>query len=254
MKGTLLNQNLKILNNEGIQGRVNQSLIWKNDFEFVEVKSDEDLLKAEEQVKTAKKEKKSFQDKVKPFKQAIDEFKEKFISREKQGTKDIDSFITKQDKEIEKYKQQKLEEQREAKRKADEEAKRIADQLKKEEEDRIEKEKADSEKALEEIQNAEIPEEEKVEKIFELNERILDLQNVVVPSYEIKPEKVVLKKDEVKTKKVFSIKDEKDFIEWAILFNRELLKIEISKSAFNEWVKKEENQGHKFLESKEEIA
>ncbi|ATN94982.1 hypothetical protein [Leptospira phage LE3] len=250
----ILQNNLKVLNNEKIQEKINQALTYEVGYAFVEIKSDTDLLTAENLVKQVKKDKTSFLNKVKPFKQAVDDFKAKFLTREKQGEKSFNDFISKQDKEIEKYKQAKLEEQREAKRKADEEAKRISDELKKQEEDRISKEKADAEKQLEEVKSEDISEEEKVEKIFELNEKILDLESVIVPQVEIKPEKVVLKKDEIKTKKIFSIKDEKAFIEWAIQNNRELVTIQISKSAFNEWIKSEENQNHLFLEFTEEIV
>ena len=106
---------------------------------------------------------------------------------------------------------------------------------------------------LEAIKNSNASLADRSSEAVRIVEEINHLESVVVPEVEIVPEKVVLKKDEISVKKVFSISDEKSFIEWALKNDLSLLQISISKSAFNEWIKKPVNQGYAFIDSKEEI-
>ena len=244
---------LEVLKTPDIDQRIESDLTINADYNFVSVSNDEELAKAEEEIKQAKSDQKNLVNKIKPLKQAIDDFKAKFLSKEKIESAKVETFGKTQETEISKYKTAKLEEQRKAKAEAERKAKEEADRIRREEETRVEEERKRKQAELEALKTSEGTAEDKLEKAFALTDKIQSLENVVVPEVEIKPEKVVLKKDEVKTKKVFSIIDEPAFIEWALQNDRSVLQISISKSAFNEWVKQDKNQLNEYITFKEEV-
>lgn len=244
---------LQILKSPDIDQAIESELTLKDEYTFVSVTNEAQLLEAEAEIKKAKADQKLVVSKIKPLKEAIDNFKAKFLSKEKIETAKVEKFVSLQEAEIKKFKAQKLEEQRKAKEEAERKAKEEAERIRKEQEAKLEEERKAKQAELEALKTSEGTAEEKLKKAFELTDKINDLGTVVIPEIEVKAEKVVLKKDEVKTKKIFSISNEAAFIEWAIQNNRKLLEISISKSAFNEWIKLEANQSYSFLSSKEEI-
>lgn len=97
------------------------------------------------------------------------------------------------------------------------------------------------------IQNTPAPASEKAEKLDILEKSVTVTVENVIPT-QIRPEeKVFLKKDEIKGKEVFSIKDEQAFIEWAILNDRSLLKIEIKKADVKKFLSVKKNQSLSFV-------
>jgi len=244
---------LEVLKNKDIDQQIESNLTLRVNYESVVVKTEEDRVKADNQIKRAKLDLKEYSEKMKGIKKAIDEFKGKFLSKEKIEEKKIMDFVSKQEEEITEFKRKKKAEQDRLKAEADRIAKEKADALQKEEEDKIAKEKANKMNQIEEIKSSHLPTPEKLSKVLSLQSEVSNLDSVVVPEIEVKAEKVVLKKDEIKTKKVFEILDEAAFIEFAIKENRKLIQITVSKSGFNEWIKSEENQAHPFLTFKEEI-
>jgi hypothetical protein len=244
---------LEVLKNKDIDQAIESSLTIEANYSLVVVIDENSFQSAEAEIKKAQADKKNLLTKIKPLKQAIDDFKGKFLSKEKVESSKVDDFVRLQDAEITKYKKIKLEEQRRAKEEAERKAKEEAERIRKEQEEKLAQEKLQKEKELEAIKNSNASLTDRSSEAVRIVEEINHLESVVVPEVEIVPEKVVLKKDEISVKKVFSISDEKSFIEWALKNDLSLLQISISKSAFNEWIKKPVNQGYAFIDSKEEI-
>jgi len=244
---------LQILKSPDIDQAIESELTLKAEYTFVSVTNEAQLLEAEAEIKKAKADQKLVVSKIKPLKEAIDNFKAKFLSKEKIETAKVEKFVSLQEAEIKKFKAQKLEEQRKAKEEADRKAKEESERIRKEQEAKLEEERKAKQAELEALKTSEGTAEEKLEKAFELTDKINDLGTVVIPEIEVKAEKVVLKKDEVKTKKIFFITDEKAFIEWALQNDRSMLRIDVSISAFSSWVKDEKNQLNEYISFKEEI-
>lgn len=244
---------LEILKNKDIESKIEKELTITPTWKFVSVSNESELAEAEKQIDLANSHKKGLLNKIKPLKQAIDDFKGKFLSKEKIESAKVESFVSLQDAEIKKYKARKLEEQKKLKEEADRKAREEAERIRKEQEAKLQEERKAKQAELDALKMAEGTAKDKLEKAFELTDKINDLNTIVIPEIQIAPEKVVLKKDEVKTKKVFFITDEKAFIEWALQNDRTILKIEISTSAFNSWVKEEKNQLNEYISFREEI-
>ena len=244
---------LEIFTNKEIDKEIESNFTIEVNFQVIPVDSESTQLDADAQIKKAKLDLKKFSEKIGIVKKNIDDFKKKFLDKEKIEEKKIMDFVGLQEKEIESYKRKKKEEQDKLRAEADRIAKEKADKIKKDEEDRIAKEKAEKEKEIQSLKESDLPAPEKLEKVLSLQSEVSNMGSIIVPEIEVKAEKVILKKDEIKTRKVFSVSDESAFIEFAIKQNRKLIQISISKSAFNEWIKSEENQDHPFLTFTEEI-
>jgi len=216
------------------------------------VNSKEEMVKAEGLVKVVKSRKNLFTAFIKPFKSKIDGLKNIILDKEKSEIARIDSFINEQEKIIDGYKTVVLAEQRKLKAEAERLANEKAEAERLERVKAAEAEKARLEKELEEIAKNK-PLAEVIDEIEIKKAEIASVKETVIPEIVIEPEKVILKKDEIKTKIIYSISDEKAYINWAIKNSRtDLLEIKVSKSGFNALSKTEEIKNLPFI-SKEEV-
>lgn len=173
-----------------------------------------------------------------PVKQAIDGLKKQALDYEKEQIKKIEAIETEVEKSISAWNQEQYRIQQELKRKAEEEARKKAEEIRQIELAKQEEIRKQKEAELAEL--AKKPIAETIDKIEEIKSQIESAP--IIPEIEIQPEKVVLKKDEIKAEEIFLIENESAFIEWAILNNRSLIKIEIRTAETKKWLSKKENQ------------
>jgi hypothetical protein len=221
---------------------INETITEKFDIHIVN--DNQSLTIAEENVKFITGRKKIYKNKVEPFKKILNGLHRKVTSIEKSNVEIFDESINAQKKNIADYKHELFLIQQEKMRKAKEEAEREEARLKKIEEERIEKEKAEllKSKPIENFEQL----KETTEEVKKIDKQTEALENIYV-----EPEKVVLKKDEVKKKYKYSIYDEVGFISWALKNNLELLRVEPNMQEFNKWVKLNNNSEHPFIKKEE---
>lgn len=203
-------------------------------YEIIFPKTMEETLKAQKNLLQITKERTNFISDFKPYKQKVDELKKQLLDYEKEQVQKVEYYEKTQEGEIKKFKTEILLAQRFVQdtdlkiRTQIEYAKRKAQEL------LLSIEKWSSKIDLEIAENSKAPVSEKIDIIEEKKKEISEIEKTVIPEIEVKPiENFVLKKHQVKTKMVYTVQDEKAFIEWALVHARDLLKIEIVKSKFN---------------------
>lgn len=222
--------------------------------ETVNVTDKQSLLIAESNIKELKEISKKFKLSIEPLKKQADEIHKKIVSVEKAQIQKIDSLIAEQESPIKKYKQIELEKQLELKRIAQEEARKRELELKRIQDEELERLRKIKQAELDELEKRKIPIAQKIDEIEQAREEIKQIESVVVPTIEISAQKVVLKKDEIKTRKVYSCNNKNELIKWALINDQSLLKIDVIVSRFNELCKNPEFTKLPFIDCKEEIV
>lgn len=184
-----------------------------------------------------------------PVKQAIDALKKQSLDFEKDQLAKIDSIEKAVEKSIADWNAEQYRIQQELKRQAEEEAKRKAEEIR-----QIELAKQAEILKQKEAELAELAKKPLAETIDKIEQIKTEIESApIIPTVEIQPEKVILKKDEIKAEEIFTISNETAFIEWALQNDRSLLKIEIRTAEAKKWLGKKENQKFPFLKSELKI-
>ena len=204
------------------------------EYEIIVPKTMEETLKAQKNLLQIAKERTSFVSDFKPYKQKVDEFKKQLLDYEKEQVQKVEYYEKIQEGEIKKFKTEILLAQRFVQDTDLKIRTQIENLKRKGQELLLSIEKWNAQVELEIVQNSKEPISEKIDIIELKIEEVKEIEKTVIPEIEVKPiENFVLKKHQVKTKMIYSVQDEKAFIEWALVHARDLLKIEIVKSKFN---------------------
>jgi hypothetical protein len=245
-KKTNMKNNIEL----SIIGRINQEVKKqiKEKFEIVLVTTPKHLESAETNVKGIKEKKKIYKESISPLKKFLDGLHKKVTAVEKENLFIYDNSILLQQEQIDNYKEKLFEEQQEKERKARE----LAEKKAKDERKLVEKEARKEAARLK--RQATLKEKQGASK-KEVNELRAKANELCADAAEFDPgivlDKVVLEKDRVKKNYTYYINNEMIFIDWALKNDLNLLKITVNKSAFNQWVKKNDNHNHIFIGKKE---
>lgn len=214
-----------------------------SNFELVIVHSDASMTIAKNNSKSIGLKKTEYEDSVEPFKKFAHGLHKKIVATEKENILVFDKAISKQKEEISVYKEKLYAIQQETLRIAQKIADKEADELKAK---HVVIAEEASDKLLVEAERLQDTgaSDERIEKKLDESDRIKT--SVAFFNPEAIPEKIIAKKNIVKEKITYFISDEQAFIEWALMNNRSLLKIEPSLSMFNIWVRNHRKPENKF--------
>lgn len=214
-----------------------------NDFDLVIVDNDASLTIAKNNLKFINLKKIEYKDSIAPFKKFTNELHKKIVSVEKSNLLVFDQALNKQKEELSEYKEKLFAIQQETLRIAQIQADNVAAELRTKQ---LAIAKIESDKLLVEAERLQDTgaSDERVERKINQSDFVNDFAELNPP--QVLPEKIIAKKNIVKEKITYFISDEQAFIEWALMNNRSLLKIEPSLLMFNIWVRNHRQPEKKF--------